>query len=127
MKMLIDGCEVDASNGRTIDVTCPVNGSLVGTIPAATEQDMEKALAASVKGQKAWQAIPLREKEQILDRFEELLEENKKEILTVVCKESGSSLRNGLMQIQGLPQLFRGYLETAKRYNGCLLYTSRCV
>ena len=111
MKMLIDGCEVDASNGRTIDVTCPVNGSLVGTIPAATEQDMEKALAASVKGQKAWQAIPLREKEQILDRFEELLEENKKEILTVVCKESGSSLRNGLMQIQGLPQLFRGYLE----------------
>ena len=84
MKMLIDGCEVDASNGRTIDVTCPVNGSLVGTIPAATEQDMEKALAASVKGQKAWQAIPLREKEQILDRFEELLEENKKEILTVV-------------------------------------------
>ena len=121
MKMLIDGCEVDASNGRTIDVTCPVNGSLVGTIPAATEQDMEKALAASVKGQKAWQAIPLREKEQILDRFEELLEENKKEILTVVCKESGSSLRNGLMQIQGLPQLFRGYLETAKRYNGHLM------
>lgn len=58
MKMLIDGREVDASNGKTIDVTCPVNGSLVGTVPAATAQDMDEALAASLKGQKAWQAIP---------------------------------------------------------------------
>ena len=46
MKMLIDGREVDASNGKTIDVTCPVNGSLVGTVPAATAQDMDEALAA---------------------------------------------------------------------------------
>lgn len=121
MKMLINGCEVDSSSGKTIDVFCPVNNQLLDTVPAATEQDMDAALEASRHGQQVWAAIPLREKEQIFRKFESLLEENKKEILTVLVKESGCSLRNGLMQIQGLPELFRGYLETAKRYDGRVL------
>ena len=36
-------------------------------------------------------------------------------------RESGSSVRNGLFQWQGIPGLFRGYLETAKRCDGKLL------
>lgn len=121
MKMLINGQEVSASDGKVIEVTCPVNGELIGTVPCATKGDIELALKASVEGQKLWKAIPLREKDQILARFENLLEKNKREILTTLCKESGSSLRNGLMQIQSLPQLFRGYFETAKRYDGRLM------
>ncbi len=115
MRMLINGRKTEASDGKTIDVINPVNGQFLDTIPMATPQDIDEALEASKKGQKIWAAVPLREKEKIFQKFFALLEENKRDIIATLIKESGCSFRNGLMQIQGLPDLFKGYLETAKR------------
>lgn len=123
MRMLIDGKKLDAKNGRTIPVTNPVTGEVLDTIPAADPEDIEMALQASKQGLKKWRAVPLKDKEVIFNRFFRLLEEpeKKREILTILIKESGSSIRNGLFQYQGMPDLFRGYLETAKRYHGSVL------
>lgn len=121
MKMLIDGKKVDASNGKTIDVTSPITGELVDTIPLVTEEDMDRALEASKRGLEKWRAVPLKQKEKIYERFFELLKENKRDIIETLMRESGSSVRNGLFQFQGVPALFKGYLESAKRYDGHLL------
>ncbi len=121
MKMLINGREREASDGQKLDVINPANGTLVDTIPMATADDVEEALAASKEGLAVWSRVPLREKEVIFNRFFELLEQNKREILSTLIKESGCSFRNALMQFQGLPALFRGYLESAKRLDGRVL------
>lgn len=120
-KMLIDGRLVDAADEKTIKVLNPVNNQLLDTIPMATAADVDRALAASKAGFAQWKFVPLREKERIFNRFYQLLEEHKRDILSTLIKESGCSFRNALMQFQGVPELFRGYLESAKRLDGRLL------
>ncbi|MHB8062529.1 MAG: aldehyde dehydrogenase family protein [Ruminiclostridium sp.] len=121
MKMLINGKRLNARNGQTIDVRNPVNNELIDTIPRATNEDMDEALAASKEGLKKWRQIPLKDKEKIFDRFIVLFQQNKRDIVETVIRESGSSIRNGLFQFAGVPSLFRGYIETAKRYDGKVL------
>lgn len=87
----------------------------------AGKEDIERILEASQRGFQKWKNIPLREKEKIFDRFYILLEENKREILATLIKESGCSFRNALMQFTGLPAIFKGYLESAKRQNGSIM------
>ncbi len=123
MKMLINGKKVDARDGRTMEVTNPVTGEVLDTIPIATREDIDEALNASKEGLKKWKKVPLKDKEVIFQKFYRLLEEpmTKRRILSTLIKESGSSIRNGLFQYQGIPELFQGYLETAKRYNGSVI------
>ena len=75
MKMLIGGQKTDSSDGRTIDVINPANGKFLDTIPMATEEDVQRAVDNAKKGQKEWTAIPLMEREKIIQRFVRLLEE----------------------------------------------------
>lgn len=121
MKMLIDGKEIDASSGQVIAVTNPITGEVLDTIPRATKEDVDRALAASKRGLEKWRKVPLKEKEKIFERFFVLMEEQKRDILGTLMRESGSSMRNGLFQWQGIAGLFRGYLESAKRCDGKLL------
>ena len=123
MKMLIDGRQADAVDGRTMDVVNPVTGQVLDQVPAAGKADLDRALAASKEGFRKWKAVPLMEKEAIFQRFYRLLEDTdtKRDIISTLIKESGSSIRNGLFQYQGMPEIFKGYLETAKRYHGSVL------
>jgi succinate-semialdehyde dehydrogenase/glutarate-semialdehyde dehydrogenase len=121
MKMLINGKKLDAHDGGIIDVRNPVTNELIDTIPMATQEDIEAALACSKEGLKKWRAVSLKDKEKIYEKFFVLLQQNKRDIIETLMRESGSSIRNGLFQFQGVPGLFRGYLESAKRYDGRIL------
>ncbi|ADK82472.1 aldehyde dehydrogenase family protein [Sediminispirochaeta smaragdinae] len=121
MKMLINGRKVDARDGRTVEVCNPVTNERIDTIPLATKDDIEEALACSKTGLEKWREVPLKEKEKIYERFFVLLKKHKRTIIETLMRESGSSIRNGLFQFQAIPDLFRGYLETAKRYDGKVL------
>lgn len=121
MQMQIGGKNVDASDGKAIEVTNPITGEVVDTIPSATKADVDKVLNASKRGLEKWRQVPLKDKEKIFEKFFDLMEDHKREILGTLMRESGSSMRNALFQWQGIPGLFKGYLETAKRYDGRIL------
>ena len=89
MKILIGGQKTDSRDVRTIDVINPANGKFLDTIPMATEEDVQRAVDNAKKGQKEWTAIPLMEREKIIQRFVRLLEEHKKEIIAVCNRECG--------------------------------------
>ena len=57
MLMQINGSWRGASDGETILVTNPVDGTVIDTVPSATYQDVSEAIAASLEGQRAWNAI----------------------------------------------------------------------
>lgn len=121
MKMLINGKKVDSSDEQSIQVTNPATNEVLDSIPMATREDMDRAMTCSKEGFKKWKAIPLKDKEKIFNRFYELLDIHKKEIVGIHVLESGFTVRTCLFQYQGIPDLFKGYLESAKRFNGSLL------
>jgi succinate-semialdehyde dehydrogenase/glutarate-semialdehyde dehydrogenase len=120
-KMLIGGKQVDASDGGTIDIINPANGKFLDTVPAATKEDVDEAVRRSKNGIKEWGAIPLLEKEKIIDRFTALLYEHERELLALLSRECGKSAFTSLFEFMQTLGLFRGYIEQAKRLDGKLL------
>ncbi len=121
MKMLINGKKVDSSDGKTINVTDPATGEFLDTIPMASKDDMDFAMACSKEGLKTWGKTSLKDIEKVFNSFYQLLDIHKKEIVSIHAMESGFTVRTCLFQYQGIPELFRGYLESAKRLDGKIL------
>lgn len=121
MKMIIGGKRVDSADGRTIDVINPANGQFLDTIPMATEEDVQLAVNNARKGQKEWQAIPLMEREKIIQKFVGLLEDHKKEIIAVCTRECGKHVGTTIFEYNQTASVFTGYMEAAKRLDGKML------
>lgn len=118
MKMIIDGVFTDASDGKTDEVFNPANMELVDTVPAATEQDIERSLDAARKGQKEWNNIVLYERVSILRKFTELLRKNMDEFTMIMCKETGKPLGACVDETEACIGIFEAYCEKAKNYGG---------
>ena len=106
MKMFIDGRWTDSSDGAVSSVINPATGVCVDTVPEATEQDVDRAIALAVEGQKEWNDIPLHEKLSILERYCVLLTENTEKIASIMCEEGGKPLNSAARK---LPPTLRSF------------------
>lgn len=121
MKMLIGGRKVDAGDQKTIDIINPATGEFIDTVPMAAKEDVYLAVENAKKGQREWASIPIVEREKIFDRFQELLEKYRKELIVLSAKEMGKSAFVANFEIEGVMPMFRSYLEESKRLEGRML------
>ena len=121
MKMIIGGKKVDSRDGKTIDVTNPATGALLDTIPMATKEDVDEAVANSKIGQKEWVAMPLLKRSQIMEKFMILLEDNKRDIIATCTREAGKHVGTAIFEFNQMKTLYTEYMESAKRLDGKLL------
>ncbi|MCD8329985.1 MAG: aldehyde dehydrogenase family protein, partial [Lachnospiraceae bacterium] len=118
MKMIINGQAAAASDEKTIDVINPATGQVVDTVPAATEADIEAAVAAAVEGQKIWAQVPVSEKVEIMYRFLDLVEENKEDLAQTLSAETGKPIVEARAEIANIPIAFKAFSEKAKHLYG---------
>lgn len=118
MKMFVNGAWVDASDGATSDVVNPATGKVIDTVPAATPQDVDNAIALAVEGQKEWNAVPLHEKTAILERYCRLLLESKEKIAAVMCEEGGKPIDQCRVEVDANAAIFRIYCAAAYTFYG---------
>ncbi len=118
MQMIIDGIHVDASDNSTIEIKCPATGQLLDTVPNATKEDVDRAVAAALKGQKIWAATPVHQRADILYRFLELVESNKDQLATTLCLETGKPLTEAKFEVGNIAVAFKAFIEKAKHIYG---------
>jgi succinate-semialdehyde dehydrogenase/glutarate-semialdehyde dehydrogenase len=118
MKMIINGKAVDAANKAVIEVTNPANGTVIDTVPAATEEDVALAVEKAVAGQKKWAAVPVHEKGGILLKFVALVEEAKEDLARTLSNETGKPITEARGEIANIPIAFKGFVEKAKHLYG---------
>ncbi|MCD7807622.1 MAG: aldehyde dehydrogenase family protein, partial [Lachnospiraceae bacterium] len=118
MKMYINGSWTDASDKGTIPVINPATGKCVDTVPEATEEDLDRAIALAVEGQREWNAVPLHEKMAILERYCVLLEESGERIAAVMCEEGGKPIEQCRTEIAANAAIFRIYCAAAYTFYG---------
>ncbi|QDT38254.1 CoA-acylating methylmalonate-semialdehyde dehydrogenase [Stratiformator vulcanicus] len=116
-------------SGASIDVTSPLDGSALGTLVAATADDVDRAVATASEAFKLWGATPLKDRVQPLFRFKQLVEENIDELAAIVTAENGKTIaeseagiRKGLEVVEyatSLPSLMRGGLLEVSRGVDC--------
>ena len=118
-----------------ITVRDPLTGDAVGSVPVATDADVEAAFVAARAAQVDWAARPVRERARVLLRFHDLLLERMDDVLDVIQSETGKARRDALTEVFAVASVAREYavhgprmLRPQRRRGGLpLLTTSRVV
>lgn len=118
MKMLISGKKVDSKNQESIQVFNAYFHEVIDSVPSATEEDVEQAIAFSIEGKKVWAKTPLYRRVSILQNYLNIIEKNKDEIASLMCKETGKTITECYGEFDYTYAEFKGYMEIALHQHG---------
>ena len=118
MKMIINGKEVNASDGQVIEVVNPATGVVIDTVPAATKEDIDLAVEKALEGQKIWAKIPVHKKVEIMYTFLNYVEEDKEALAQTLSAETGKPIVEARGEIGNISIAFRAFSEKAKHLYG---------
>ena len=107
-----------ASDGATIDVTNPFNGEVIGTVPSLTKQDVDEAVAYSHEAQVSWAAKTAKERAELLQKWADLIDENKEDLAILMTAEQGKPLTESRGEIGYANSFIRWFAEEGKRVYG---------
>lgn len=118
MNMLISGNWIESSDQKTIEVTNPYDGSLLDTVPSATKEDVDRAIADAAAAQKKWNRIIIRERAKILRRYLELLTEHRDDLARTLTLETGKPVFDSYGEIDSVYMTFESSIEIVKHQYG---------
>jgi glyceraldehyde-3-phosphate dehydrogenase (NADP+) len=116
MKMLLNGQWVDRS--ETIDVRDPFDNSLVDTVPKATPQDAETALAAAVRGFEITKRMTVYERAQILFKAARIISDRLPDFATTIAREGSKTIREARKEATRCVNTLTIAAEESKRILG---------
>ncbi len=118
MKMIIGDKWADASDGKTIPVTNPYDGSLVDTVPDATKEDVDRAVACAKQAQKEWKRVPVYERVERIEAFLGLVRQQKEDLARTLTLESGKTITESRNEINNIFTAWPAFCEKAKHLYG---------
>lgn len=107
-RIFIGGEWVEPSGGERIDVVNATTEEVMGTIPACTAVDADRAVAAAREAFDSWAQTPREERAGYLSAIAAGLAERKEEIAATISQELGMPLKLSEMIQAGLPALHFG-------------------
>ena len=98
-KNLIDGEMVD--NGEWLEVLNPANAQVVGRVPAAGKDELERAVAAARRAFKSWKKTSHEERQQVVQGIAAAIKENADELFRLLTTEQGKPHAQAQQEIYG--------------------------
>ena len=119
MQMLIGGDWVKASDAAELAILNPSTGDVIGSVPAATAADVDRAVAAANSAKARMAAMPAHERARILEDVSARITENREHLVKLLNAENGKTFKeiNG-WEIDAAARIIKGYAEEAKRLHG---------
>lgn len=114
----IGGQWLDADNGKTIEVTNPATGKVIGTVPKMGAAETKRAIDAANKALPAWRAKTAKERSAIIRRWYELLLEHQDDLALILTSEQGKPLTEAKGEIVYGASYLDWFAEEAKRVYG---------
>lgn len=115
--MLIGGEWVERTESP-IEVINKYTGEVIATVSEATDQDVERALAAADGAAETMASMPAYERAAILRRAEALLLERKEEFARVIALEAGKGLKFARTEVDRAAQTLGFSAEEARQIHG---------
>ncbi|MDR1834161.1 MAG: aldehyde dehydrogenase family protein [Propionibacteriaceae bacterium] len=85
-----------------LEVTSPIDGSLIGKVPCGTPDDIRVAVGRARAAQPGWAATGPWQRADVLARFAKLVYERREELLDLVHAENGKSRIHALEELLGV-------------------------
>lgn len=93
-------------------------GEIIGTVPVASKETVEKALAAAYAAFALYSRTPAHIRSTILAKAAGLLESCKEELATLICREAGKAWKYALGEVARGIETMQFSAEEAKRIHG---------
>lgn len=116
MKMLLAGEWVERE--RQIEVRDPFDDSLVDTVPCATLDDVELALASAVEGAAVARRLTVHERATILSRVAAIVNQRSEEFAQLIAREGSKTIREARKEARRCGNTLTISAEEAKRTLG---------
>jgi acyl-CoA reductase-like NAD-dependent aldehyde dehydrogenase len=116
--MLIDEAWTGASDGAVDPVLNPATDAQIASVPRASVDDAERAVAAAQHGAKAMAAMPAWRRYEILEAVSRRIEADQQRLGELLCRENGKRIGETTSEVGVAARIFRGYAEEAKRLFG---------
>jgi aldehyde dehydrogenase (NAD+) len=92
-KLLIDGAMVPAVSRKTFQVVNPASQEIVGEAADGAAADVDVAVSAAFKAQKAWAKLAPRERGKLVQECGRLLGDHVEELARLITLETGKAIR----------------------------------
>jgi acyl-CoA reductase-like NAD-dependent aldehyde dehydrogenase len=115
-KLLINGEWV--GGGTILEVKNKYNGQLVGTLPLATSETLDAAIAAAERAEDVMANMPAYKRAEILLKTAALLRERADDLAKTIAAEAGKALKFARAEVDRAQSTFTIAAEEAKRLHG---------
>ncbi|MCZ2126276.1 MAG: aldehyde dehydrogenase family protein [Anaerolineales bacterium] len=115
-KLLIDGQWV--SGGTILEVKNKYNGKIIGTLPAASSEMLDAAIAAAERAEDAMAEMPAHKRADILLKTAALIRERADDLAKTIAAEAGKALKFARAEVDRAQSTFTIAAEEAKRMGG---------
>ena len=119
--LLKDKCYIDGkwlSASKSIDVTNPVNESVIGSVPNMGKAETKLAIEAAERAQKDWAKKTAKERSAILRKWFTLMMENQEDLAQIMTAEQGKPLTESRGEIGYGASFIEFFAEEARRIYG---------
>lgn len=99
LKLYIDGEWTAGGSGRHIDVTNPATGEVLGALPLASTDDIDRALRAASAALPAWRDTPSGERTRLVMAGAALVREHSEDLARLTTLELGMRYKDALVLV----------------------------
>ena len=114
----IDGKWSDADSGKTVAVSNPASGEILGTIPNMGTDETRRAIAAANAAFPGWRAKTAKERSTILRKWFELMMLHQEDLAKLMTAEQGKPLSESRGEIAYAASFIEWFAEEGKRIYG---------
>ncbi len=114
----INGQWKDARSGAVIDVTNPVDGSVLGSVPDLAREEIDAAIEAADAALPAWRARTAGERASLLRRWYDLIMAHQDDLAAIMTAEQGKPLAESTGEIAYAASFVEWFAEEGKRVYG---------
>ncbi len=104
---------VVSTSGETVEVRSPIGDQPLAHIPQSSEADVEEAFRRARRAQESWARTPVDERAAALLRLHDLVLDRQKEIIDLICLESGKVRKHAFDEPLHVALTARYYARTA--------------
>ena len=105
-------------SGKTIDVTNPATGEVIGTVPNCGTDETNRAIAAAKEAFKSFSKTDLLYRVKLLQDLHDALMDNQKSLALLLTTEQGKPLFEAMGEIAISAAYVRWYAEEIRRAKG---------
>ncbi|WP_205502143.1 NAD-dependent succinate-semialdehyde dehydrogenase [Rufibacter psychrotolerans] len=114
----VNGAWVDATGGKTFEVTNPATGQVIGTVPDMSREDVRQAIDAAHAAWPAYRDLTAKERAALLRKWFDLLLAHKEDLAYLMTIESGKVMAESLGEVNYGASFIEWFSEEAKRTYG---------